>query len=146
MKNFLKYTLFAGVVLGIYILIDFFIKKSKEEKQDSEATGTGSTPVGTVVGQPVSETEQAIEQGVVIPEAGPKAMTQQQTFYCEKTGESLKTADYQAYINFVSKCQQAGGRVNQTWNAGTIGELTRKKLGIIGDDADISDYAYMQLR
>jgi hypothetical protein len=145
MKRFAVNMLVLGIAVGIFFIIRYFLKKEEAKK---EAGSTGTMKPGTIVGQPISETEQAIEQSVVLPD--PKSMQSTgvgQTFVCNKTGESITTNNYQEYVNFVGKCQKAGGNIDQKWNFNVQAEqILRNDLGMVDDEIDISDIAYYQLR
>jgi hypothetical protein len=143
MKRFAVNMLVLGIAVGIFFIIRYFL--NKEKSKEVTTTRPGLTP-GTIVGQPISEVEQAIEQGVVLP-TGKMGTGQGQVFYCEKTGESLTTNNYQEYLNFRGKCQKAGGNIGQSYNFNTEAELIlRNELGMVDDEIDISDIAYYQLR
>ena len=92
MKNFLKYTLFAGAVLGVYLLVKWYLDKYKKEQSETKET---------IKPKPISE-------------------------YVEQ----IDTSNYNDEENSVE--------LDNT-------NATIQKLGVIGDDADISDLAYMQL-
>ena len=89
MKNFLKYTLFAGAVLGVYLLVKWYLDKNKKETSEPLPT---TKPAITYVGGLDTATDNE-ENSVTLPDSKDPI----------------------------------------------------QKLGLIGDDADISDLAYMQL-
>lgn len=39
-----------------------------------------------------------------------------QSFSCAATGESITTNDYNEYVQFKHRCEQAGGRLNRVWD------------------------------